>query len=427
MAKAAKLHEIAIDQLIPYERNAKTHSPEQVEKIAASIREFGFVSPVLIDEQNRIIAGHGRVLAAKELGLKKIPAVYVEGLSDAQRRAYILADNRLTELGGWDQELINLELGELKDEDFDIDLTGFDLDLGESSDWFETREKWDDSRQEGNDEYNEFVEKFEAKKTTDDCYTPDSIYRAVSDFVQTEYGLDPEKFVRPFYPGGDYQNETYKKGDVVVDNPPFSILTEILRFYCERGVRFFLFAPTLTLFGSGVGLNITYIPTKVQVLYENGARVNTSFITNLDSCRIRSAPRLGEALEAANKENTGTNALPKYEYPPEVVTATRAGRWTENGIEIRIEADECVRVAALDAQKEQDKAIFGGGYLISAEAAKRAAQADAEADEAVNRRAVERYQAAIDQPVNVSDGAVIWPLSEREKEIVAQLKGGIDG
>lgn len=100
MAKAAKLHEIAIDKLVPYERNAKTHSPEQVAKIAASIREFGFVSPVLIDEQNRIIAGHGRVLAAKELGLKKIPAVYVEGLSEAQRRAYILADNRLTEVRG---------------------------------------------------------------------------------------------------------------------------------------------------------------------------------------------------------------------------------------------------------------------------------------------------------------------------------------
>lgn len=134
MAKAAKLHEIAIDKLVPYERNAKTHSPEQVAKIAASIREFGFVSPVLIDEQNRIIAGHGRVLAAKELGLKKIPAVYVEGLSEAQRRAYILADNRLTELGGWDMDIVKAELQELRDEDFDVDLTGFELEAIEVTD-----------------------------------------------------------------------------------------------------------------------------------------------------------------------------------------------------------------------------------------------------------------------------------------------------
>ena len=127
MAKAAKLHEIAIDQLIPYDKNAKTHSPEQVEKLAASIREFGFVSPILIDEQNQIIAGHGRVLAAKALGMKKIPAVNVEGLTEAQRRAYIIADNRLTELGGWDMETVRAELEELQADGFDTEITGFGL------------------------------------------------------------------------------------------------------------------------------------------------------------------------------------------------------------------------------------------------------------------------------------------------------------
>lgn len=92
--------------------------------------------------------------------------------------------------------------------------------------------------------YDEFVEKFKPKKTTDDCYTPPLVYEAVANWVATEYGLDKQNFVRPFYPGGDYKSEDYT-GKIVVDNPPFSILSEIIGFYTERGVRFFLFAPTL--------------------------------------------------------------------------------------------------------------------------------------------------------------------------------------
>lgn len=128
MAKIDRVQEVSVDLLKPYENNAKIHSEEQVQKIADSIQEFGFISPCLIDKENRIIAGHGRVMAAKILGMKKVPCVYVEGLTDAQRRAYILADNRLTELGDWDQQLVSDELERLKDEGFDIDLTGFDVD-----------------------------------------------------------------------------------------------------------------------------------------------------------------------------------------------------------------------------------------------------------------------------------------------------------
>lgn len=92
------------------------------------------------------------------------------------------------------------------------------------------------------------MEKFEGKRTTDDCYTPDIVYEAVADWVANEYSLDRKNFVRPFYPGGDYQAFKYKKNAVVVDNPPFSILSEILQWYDENGVKFFLFAPALTLF-----------------------------------------------------------------------------------------------------------------------------------------------------------------------------------
>ena len=119
--------QIAIEALTPYERNARTHSDEQVEKIAKSIREFGFLNPVLIDHKNMIVAGHGRVMAAKKLGLKEVPCVRIEGLTDTQIRAYILADNKLAEDAGWDTELLNLELKELADMDFDISLTGFEF------------------------------------------------------------------------------------------------------------------------------------------------------------------------------------------------------------------------------------------------------------------------------------------------------------
>jgi len=128
MAKTTELVEVAIADLVPYERNAKNHPEEQIEKLKRSIQEFGFVSPCLIDRGGNIIAGHGRVEAAKALGMGTVPAVYVEGLTDTQRRAYILADNRLTELGGWDMSLVSKEVEWLQDAGFNIDITGFTAD-----------------------------------------------------------------------------------------------------------------------------------------------------------------------------------------------------------------------------------------------------------------------------------------------------------
>lgn len=128
MAKIGNIQEVRIDALKPYKRNAKKHSPEQVRKIADSIEEFGFLNPILIDKDHNVIAGHGRIMASKELGKETVPCLYVEGLTDEQRRAYILADNRLTEMGEWDEELVNEELTALKAEGFDISLTGFSVD-----------------------------------------------------------------------------------------------------------------------------------------------------------------------------------------------------------------------------------------------------------------------------------------------------------
>ena len=119
---------VEIKRLKPYERNARTHSLEQIQKIAESINEFGFVNPVLIDEKYTIIAGHGRVLAAEKLGVLEVPCVFVEDLTDVQKSAYIIADNRLAEDAGWDFKILSQELESLKNFDFNIELTGFSLD-----------------------------------------------------------------------------------------------------------------------------------------------------------------------------------------------------------------------------------------------------------------------------------------------------------
>jgi len=126
-AAPAHLEHLPIDGLIPYARNSRTHSPEQVTQIAASIREFGFTNPILIDADGGIIAGHGRVLAARQLGLATLPCLRLGHLSEAQKRAYIIADNKLALNAGWDETLLALELADLKAMDYDLGLTGFDL------------------------------------------------------------------------------------------------------------------------------------------------------------------------------------------------------------------------------------------------------------------------------------------------------------
>src|SRR5712671_5911311 len=117
-----------IERLMPYARNARTHSDAQVSQIAASIREWGWTNPVLVAEDGTIIAGHGRVLAAKKLRLKEVPVMVASGWSDAQKRAYALADNKLALNAGWDLALLGLELNELGTLGFELDLTGFDVD-----------------------------------------------------------------------------------------------------------------------------------------------------------------------------------------------------------------------------------------------------------------------------------------------------------
>lgn len=251
--------------------------------------------------------------------------------------------------------------------------------------------------------YESFKEKFEAKKTTDDCYTPQNIYDAVADFVAKNYGLEKRHFRRVFWPGGDYQAEEYAPEDVVVDNPPFSILSQILKFYSDHGVRYFLFAPALTLFSPSS--SFCAIPCGVGITYENGANVATSFVTNLEDWRVKTYPELYRAIAAADDANRAmkTKTLPKYEYPDEIITAAMVQRWAKYGISYSLRREDSEKIGTLDAQRKVGKSIFGYGYIIS----ERAAAERAAAERAVAERAA----------------AERWELSARERNIVARLSG----
>ena len=245
----------------------------------------------------------------------------------------------------------------------------------------------------GAENYAYFEDKFKPKLTTDDCYTPEPVYDAIAAWVTAEYGLERDKFVRPFWPGGDYQAEEYARGAVVVDNPPFSIVAEIVRFYSATGVWFFIFAPALTLF-TATECPVCYLPCGVPITYANGARVATSFITNLDSNQVRVAPDLYRAVDAANKAVQAelTKTVPKYDYPPEVITAARCQRWAKYGVAFSVKPEECIYTGALDAQRPARKSIFGGGYLLRPAAAAAAAAA--------------------------ADRGEVWELSDREKALL---------
>lgn len=153
MAEITTIKRVDIKDIKPYKNNAKIHSKTQINKLSKSIEEFGFISPVLIDKDFNLIAGHGRIEAAKENGLKQVPCVFIEGLTEAQRKAYILADNRLSEFGEWDEELVNLELDDLAEMDLDFDISDFEFDF-EGAELPDASEYFGDERKRTDNAYN---------------------------------------------------------------------------------------------------------------------------------------------------------------------------------------------------------------------------------------------------------------------------------
>lgn len=257
--------------------------------------------------------------------------------------------------------------------------------------------------------YEEFTEKFKHRMTTDDCYTPEPVYDAVKRWAVREYGIDESSIVRPFYPGGDYEHYDYPKGCVVLDNPPFSKLKTIIRFYDEREIDYFLFAPTLTILSTIANTGAAGIVSAIKVKYENGATVNTSFVSNMESALVRSAPVLRNEIERAQREQKGRKTPAKrpdgqrYEYPEEVLRSMDIEAYSKAQIDIRVPREDGMIIWRLDEQKAAGKELFGRGILLSQKGQKARAAADAKLRE---RRKVIR-----------------WELSERERGIIDEMSG----
>ena len=241
--------------------------------------------------------------------------------------------------------------------------------------------------------YDEFIDKFEAKKTTDDCYTPKEVYDLVLKYVGENYDLEASKIIRPFYPGGDYESIEYLSDYVVIDNPPFSIISKICRNYLNQNIPFFLFAPHLTLFSSDI--DVTHIVVGADITYENGAVVKTSFLTNMfGDKKIIGNSELYITLQAIN-DSKKVN-LPKYEYPKNIFTVSQVHALVTRGISIEIDKNNVKHCRGLDSQKNHKKAIFGSGFLLSEKAAAEKAAAE-------------------------KDNVIIWELSQKEIEIIKKL------
>lgn len=254
--------------------------------------------------------------------------------------------------------------------------------------------------------YDEFVEKFKPKLTTDDCITPPEIYDVVAGYVAERYKLNRETFVRPFWPGADYTKTEYPSECCVVDNPPFSIISKIVCDLCAMGVRFFLFAPHLTVcsIGRNACMPVSYIVARCDIVYENGAIVSTDFVTNMEPDIImRNDIELSGRVDAAVKKIRRSNVkmLPTYTYPDYIITSRDLAKYVSRGVYFEIRREEGVVISALDSQKKMGKAIFGRGVLVSERKAAEKAAAEKAAEKAA---------------------AIRWPLSERERKIIDDLK-----
>ena len=233
-------------------------------------------------------------------------------------------------------------------------------------------------------DYKAFVEKFEPKRTTDDCYTPPAVYDAVLKYVLETYPV-PEgaRIMRPFRPGGDYQAEDYTGTCIVVDNPPFSIMAQILDFYQRRQIPFFLFAPQLQALGTVLRRpGLTFVSTNAIITYENGAKVNTGFVTNMSpGIAFTTCPPLYKMIKQAQPSTKKRQR--KFDYPANVFSIKQAIAITRGGnVHFDIYWDE---MEPFTKCSKNIKKIYGGACLLSDNKAAAAQAAAAQAAALVNK------------------------------------------
>lgn len=250
-------------------------------------------------------------------------------------------------------------------------------------------------------DYESFVAKFtDNPKTTDDCYTPQDVYEAVCRYVATITDMEGKCILRPFFPGGDYENAEYPENGVVIDNPPFSMFSKIVKFYTAHGIPFFLFGPGMTIFSVCKWCTAVFINTGVT--FSNGAVARIDFATNLLGDLIcTTAPTLNEAIKACPSQNTKVE-LPKYDYPDNVLNVSTMQIIAGGGVEYSVRRCEAEIIRRLDLHPNRNGELYGDHLLVSQAQAKAKAKAQAKA------------QALADRTITIQ-------LSEREKAIVERL------
>lgn len=336
-----------LKDITPYEKNPRRND-DSVDAVANSIRDFGFRAPILVDKDHVIIAGHTRYKAAKKLKLKTAPVVVCDDMTPEQVEAYRIADNSAGSASEWDYDLLGDILPTL-----DFDMADYGLAL--YSDEEPVFGQLDRMMGEKDEEYQAFEDKFKPKYTTDDCFTPPEVYDALKGWVLEKYGISEDTpIIRPFYPGADYTKEKYPKGCLVLDNPPFSITSEIIRYYIEHKIDFFLFTNHLTACHPMNIPEVNLVIVGVAVTFENGANLPLSFVTNLGENRIEVAGDLYALLDEVQPSTAKEVGL--YKYPDNIVTAASLGKLSKYGCVFSIR--DILPIKKMDEGPE----IYGGGY-----------------------------------------------------------------
>lgn len=265
-------------------------------------------------------------------------------------------------------------------------------------------------------DYESFIAKFaDNPKTTDDCYTPPDIYDAVVKWLGTKIDLTGKQILRPFYPGGDYVMAEYPEDGIVIDNPPFSLFTKIVQFYCTRNVPFFLFGPGLTI---GTCFRwCTAIFISDQIRFSNGAMVRCNFASNLFGDAVMySSPELSKMIKKCPSQNQKVN-LTKYSYPDELCSVNHMQTIAKGDYDFIIHRDECKIVKDLDHHPKAS-GLFAEHLLLSSgkAAAKAAAMAVAKAAAKVAAKVAAKAAAEA-----AAKAALPVPLSDKEKRIISRL------
>lgn len=274
------------------------------------------------------------------------------------------------------------------------------------------------------EQYEEWLNKFsETLKTSDDTFTPANVYKTVYEWADKHYHISGRPIERPFYPGGDYRNYKYRKNCVVVDNPPFSILTKIIDFYIENKIDFFIWCPHLTSL-QYIVKGVTLVIADAPVIYSNGARIATGWLTNLDEENaVVCSNELRLTLEQCNIDNKKqfdcgkSNHLTNYSYPPELLRVgvlNQLGKRCEYAIpRDQVYLKEVVRTT--DAQKEYNRvnkkkqSVYGGGFWISPAEAERI-------QKTIKENKIKRLDKTEEEP------GIVIKKSEREQAIIDSLK-----